>query len=94
MPRWLLSMERRVPLDRRDLYDRLWQRLLRQADAAGLHAWRFRAEGRDDRFLEFLEAARAPALDDPAVAATLGSIQQQAGAAESRRWEEVTSDGR
>jgi hypothetical protein len=93
MPRWLLSMERPVPLDRRDLYDHLWQRLLRQADAAGLHAWRFRAAGRQDRFLEFLEAAHATALDDPAIAATLGVIQQQAGVAESRRWEEVTSDG-
>jgi hypothetical protein len=92
MPHWLLSVERQVPLDRSEVYDRLWEHLLRQAEAAGVHAWRFRAAGRDDQFLEFLESARAPALDDPAITAALDSMRQQVGAAEPRRWEEVTRD--
>ncbi|MEJ2184571.1 MAG: hypothetical protein P8Z36_01400 [Gemmatimonadota bacterium] len=92
MPHWLLSIERRVPPDRSELYNRLWQRLLRQAQAAGLHAWRFRSAGREDQFLEFLESADAPSLDDPAVMATLKRMDQDISAAVGRRWEEVTSE--
>lgn len=92
MPRWLQSIERRVPLDRLELYERLWRRVLRQAEAARLHAWRFRAAGREDCFLEFLEGAEAADLDDPAVLATLQLIRERVSAADGRRWEEATSD--
>ncbi len=94
MPRWLQSFERQVPPDRSELYERLWRRVLRQAEIAGLHAWRFRAAGREDCFLEFLEGAEAADLDDPAIVATLRQIREGVGTAEGRTWEEVTGDER
>jgi hypothetical protein len=63
--RRLLVRRRLCPSAGHAEYDRLWRRLVLEADGLGARAWRFRAETRDDLFVEFLEfpaTSREPRL--------------------------------
>lgn len=62
MARELLSIRRRIPLDRLDEYLAGWERLRAAATSAGGRAWLFRGAGREDHYLEFLESGDLDAL--------------------------------
>jgi hypothetical protein len=62
-------------------YDRLWKRLILEADGLGARAWRFRAETRDDLFVEFLEfpaTSREPRLH-PGAAELFAALDEAFG---------------
>lgn len=82
-----MSTRRAVAADRRDDYDRLWGRARDAAGDAGIHAWRFRAVGRSDTFMEFLEAADAASLEHDALTAALRDLDSRIGGGSTDHWE-------
>jgi hypothetical protein len=89
--RRLLSTRRIVPLDRAQAYDPYWERLREAATAAGARAWRFRAAGEPELFLEFLEFAEDnKVLDHAPVASARDALEQALGPGTSEEWTEAT----
>ncbi|MGH7476723.1 MAG: hypothetical protein ACRELD_10565 [Longimicrobiales bacterium] len=86
----LLVTRRTIPLDRTDHYGWLWEAVRVAALGAGLRAWRFRAADRDDRYLEFIEAPSAAALEAPAVDAARVALRESFAATEESLWLEQT----
>ncbi|HEX7050914.1 MAG TPA: hypothetical protein VF188_11970 [Longimicrobiales bacterium] len=88
--RRLITTRRRVPLDRIDEYLERWARLRRAAEDGGGHGWLFRAAGREDQHVEFLESSDVGRLlEREAVAAALQALDDAFGEGQTEEWEEA-----
>jgi hypothetical protein len=91
--RRLLCTDRVLPPDRVDEYLALWARLRNVAVEAGMRAWLFRADGRADHFLEFIEWDAAVLGDSAAARPEVDSMRRELegkfGGRSTAQWEEV-----
>ncbi len=90
MSRRLLTTRRRIPLDRLEEYLADWREVRRAVRAAGGHAWLFRGEEREDRFLEFVESDVSIELAaEPRVAEARETLEDGFGQEWSDVWTEA-----
>lgn len=91
-PHRLIATRRSVPLDSRDAYEALWERVREAVTGVGGHAWRFRSPARAELYLEFIESRELDAvLAAESVASARQALDDAFGPAIPEEWEEVIS---
>lgn len=92
MKRRLLSTRRSVADGRAGEYHDLWERVRAAVDGAGGHAWRFRAAGRPESYIEFIESRDLGTLLALAsVAAAREALRRAFGDGTAEEWEEAAT---
>jgi hypothetical protein len=82
MQRRLVSIRRRVPMDRIEVYVPLWLQLHAAATARGAHAWNFISADVPEVYLEFLEfGAETDIRADEATVAAIKALHDAFGEA-------------
>jgi hypothetical protein len=88
----LLITRRRIPLDSKEEYVKLWHAVRAAVLHAGGRAWIFRSARTDDHFTEFVEwqaAASGVMIDRAQVATAIESLNAAFPSEESDTWMEV-----